>query len=232
MNLDDLKNIDLKNIDVKELVQKLKDSEYLKDKKFLTKFGIYFGSILLFLIIYYAFVNPKVKFQKERINIMLENEKQITVLGENIIKLNNRIKEIQPEYDKKSKLFHSQKEVEGLYQNISNFASSNNLNIINLNKEDAVPISAALAGASNQGQNNDNNQNTGNNQNQNVAYFKIPVSFEITGNYLGYLKFRRALAQSNKVINFDMEKISIVKGAGINSVGTISIVGLPDEYKK
>jgi len=231
MNLDDLKNIDLKNIDVKELVQKLKDSEYLKDKKFLTKFGIYFGSILLFLIIYYAFVNPKVKFQKERINIMLENEKQITVLGENIIKLNNRIKEIQPEYDKKSKLFHSQKEVEGLYQNISNFASSNNLNIINLNKEDAVPISGALAGASNQGQNNDNNQNTGNNQNQNVAYFKIPVSFEITGNYLGYLKFRRALAQSNKVINFDMEKISIVKGAGINSVGTISIVGLPDEYK-
>ena len=231
MNLDNLKNIDLKNIDVKELVQKLKDSEYLKDKKFLTKFGIYFGSILLFLIIYYAFVNPKVKFQKERINIMLENEKQITVLGENIIKLNNRIKEIQPEYDKKSKLFHSQKEVEGLYQNISNFASSNNLNIINLNKEDAVPISGALAGASNQGQNNDNNQNTGNNQNQNVAYFKIPVSFEITGNYLGYLKFRRALAQSNKVINFDMEKISIVKGAGINSVGTISIVGLPDEYK-
>ena len=164
---------------------------------------------------------------------MLENEKQITVLGENIVKLNNRIKEIQPEYDKKSKLFHSQKEVEGLYQNISNFASSNNLNIINLNKEDAIPISGAGAGAgaSNQGQNNDNNQNTGNNQNQNVAYFKIPVSFEITGNYLGYLKFRRALAQSNKVINFDMEKISVVKGAGINSVGTISIVGLPDEYK-
>ena len=230
MNLDDLKNIDLKNIDIKEIVQKLKDSQYLKDKKFLTKFGIYFGSILLFLIIYYAFVNPKVKFQKERINIMLENEKQITVLGENIVKLNNRIKEIQPEYDKKSKLFHSQKEVEGLYQNISNFASSNNLNIINLNKEDAIPISGAGA-ASNQGQNNDNNQNTGNNQNQNVAYFKIPVSFEITGNYLGYLKFRRALAQSNKVINFDMEKISVVKGAGINSVGTISIVGLPDEYK-
>lgn len=229
MNLDDLKNIDVKNIDVKELVQKLKDSEYLKDKKFLTKFGIYFGSILLFLIIYYAFVNPKVQFQKERISIMLENEKQITVLGENIVKLNNRIKEIQPEYDKKSKLFHSQKEVEGLYQNISNFASSNNLNIINLNKEDAVPISGAVA--SNQGQNNDNNQNTGNNQNQNVAYFKIPVSFEITGNYLGYLKFRRALAQSNKVINFDMEKISVVKDAGINSVGTISIVGLPDEYK-
>ena len=105
---------------------------------------------------------------------MLENEKQITVLGENIVKLNNRIKEIQPEYDKKSKLFHSQKEVEGLYQNISNFASSNNLNIINLNKEDAIPISGASA--SNQGQSGNNDQNTGSDQNQNVAYFRIPVS--------------------------------------------------------
>ena len=229
MNLDNLKNIDLKNIDIKELVQKFKESEYFKDKKFLTKFAIYFGSILFFLIIYYAFVNPKVQFQKERINIMLENEKQITILSENIVKLNNRIKEIQPEYDKKSKLFHSQKEVEGLYQNISNFASNNNLNIINLNKEDAIPISGAAA--SKQVQSNNNEQNTENNQNQNVAYFRIPVSFEITGNYLGYLKFRRALAQSNKVINFDREKITVVKNAGINSVGTISIVGLPDEYK-
>ena len=225
MNLDNLKNID-----IKELLQKFKQSEYLKDKKFLTKFGIYSGSILLFLIIYYVFVNPKVQYQKERINIMKENEKQIIVLGENIVKLKTRIKEIQPEYDKKSKLFHSQKEVEGLYQNISNFASNNNLNIINLNKEEAIPISRGAT--SDQNQNNNNEQNAGNNQNQNVAYFRIPVSFEITGNYLGYLKFRRALAQSNKVINFDREKISVVKDAGINSVGTISIVGLPDEYKK
>ena len=61
--------------------------------------------------------------------------------------------------------------------------------------------------------------------------FKIPVSYEISGNYLGYLKFRRLLAKSNKVINFDKEEIKVVKGGGINSIGTLSIVGLPDEYK-
>ena len=44
MNLSELKNIDLKNIDVKDLVEKLKNNDLLKDKKFLTKFGIYFGS--------------------------------------------------------------------------------------------------------------------------------------------------------------------------------------------
>ena len=124
-----------------------------------------------------------------------------------------RIKKLQPEYDKKSKLFHSQKEVEGLYQNISDFASTNSLNIINLNKENPVPITSGK-------------------KKKNVAYFKIPVSYEISGNYLGYLKFRRALAKSNKVINFDREQITVVQGTGIKSVGTLSIVGLPDEYKK
>ena len=48
MKLDELKNLDLKNIDVKDLLEKLKKNEIFKDKKFLTKFGIYFGSIMLF----------------------------------------------------------------------------------------------------------------------------------------------------------------------------------------
>ena len=212
MNLSELKNIDLKNIDVKDLIEKLKNNELLKDKKFLTKFGIYFGSIMLFFIIYYAFISPKVNAQKLRINVMLQNEQQTAVFKQEIIGIKANIEKLQPEYDKKSKLFHSQKEVEGLYQNISNFASMNSLNIINLNKENPVPISPGKNA-------------------KKVAYFKIPVSYEITGNYLGYLKFRRALAKSNKVINFDREQITVVEGAGIKSVGTLSIVGLPDEYK-
>ena len=59
------------------------------------------------------------------------------------------------------------------------------------------------------------------------------VTFEIKGNYLGYLKFRRALASSTKVINFDKEEIDVIKDAQgqVIAKGTISIVGLPDEYK-
>ena len=77
MKLDELKNLDLKNIDVKDLLEKLKKNEIFKDKKFLTKFGIYFGSIMLFLIIYYVFINPKVEAQKERIEIMLQDSTRV-----------------------------------------------------------------------------------------------------------------------------------------------------------
>ncbi len=41
MNLSELKNIDHKNIDVKDLIEKLKNNDLLKDKKFLTKFGTF-----------------------------------------------------------------------------------------------------------------------------------------------------------------------------------------------
>ena len=64
-------------------------------------------------------------------------------------------------------------------------------------------------------------------------YYKIPVDYEIKGNFLSYLKFRRALSKSQKVINFDKEEITTIAEmqGQILSKGTLSIVGLPDEYK-
>ena len=71
MNLDALKNMD-----VNDLLEKLKgQSHLLKDKKLLTKVGLGFGSILIFLVIYYGFVNPKVQEQKIKIAEMKENQK-------------------------------------------------------------------------------------------------------------------------------------------------------------
>ena len=230
MNLDALKNMD-----VNDLLEKLKgQSHLLKDKKLLTKIGLGAGSILIFLIIYYGFVNPLVLEQKIKLAEMNENKNNITTFGENIIKLNQVIKKIQPEFEKNSKLFHSAEEVEGLYQNISNFAISNGLNIINLKVQEKKPVMKKIQQSQDQSQEQLQEQQN-NQQDPNapqVEYFKIPVAFEIQGNYLGYLKFRRALSKSNKVINFDNEKITVNDKGGISSKGTLSIVGLPGQYDK
>jgi Tfp pilus assembly protein PilO len=230
MNLDALKNMD-----VNDLLEKLKgQSHLLKDKKLLTKVGLGLGSILIFLIIYYGFVNPLVQEQNIKLAEMNENKNNITTFGENIIKLNQVIKKIQPEFEKNSKLFHSAEEVEGLYQNISNFAISNGLNIINLKVQEKKPVMKKIQQSQDQSQEQSQEQQN-NQQDPNapqVEYFKIPVAFEIQGNYLGYLKFRRALSKSNKVINFDNEKITVNDKGGISSKGTLSIVGLPGEYDK
>ena len=222
----------LKNMDVNELLGKLKNqSDIFKDKKLMIKLGTGLGSILIFLIIYYGFVNPVVKEQKIKIAEMNDFQDKIVSFTENMVQLNQTIKQLQPEYDKNSKLFHSAKEVEGLYQNISNFAISNGLNILNLKVQDPIPVLKKGGQATDPNQDSNQSQNLAN-TNSNVEYFKIPVSFEIEGNYLGYLKYRRALSRSKKVINFDTEKVNINDKGGITSKGTLSIVGLPDEYNK
>ena len=234
MNLDAIKNLD-----IKDLLSKFKGGGgILDDKKLLVKFGIGFGSILLFLIIYYAFVSPIVKNQEIKINEMNDNNEKITEYTENIINLKKLVKKIEPEFIKSSKLFHNKKEVEDLYQNISKFAMSNGLTIINIKKNEPKAVMGKQATQSTEI--NQDNQNQDNQDNQvvndpNLAkplYYKIPVSYKIKGNYLGYLKFRRALSKSNKVINFDLETITVEKETGlILSEGTISIVGLPNEYE-
>ena len=68
---------------------------------------------------------------------------------------------------------------------------------------------------------------------KNVAYYLIPVDFEIDGNFIGYIKFKRALSLSNKMLNFDKESIQVVKGDSTGTIkvkGTLTIVGLPDEF--
>ena len=213
----------LKNLDVKDLIEKLKSgggSGLLKEKKTLIKFGSIGGAILIFLIIYYVFVSPVISAQEERLDIMNENQSKVDEYLSNINTLEARVKELEPRYKKSSKLFHSKKEVEDLYQNISNYAMTNGLSIINIKKGEPEPA----GGAENSWENTEDQQ---------ALYYKIPVNYKIQGNYLGYLKFRRALSKSSKVINYDKETITVdAKSGTIVSEGTISIVGLPDEYNE
>jgi len=65
---------------------------------------------------------------------MNENKIKIEEFKNNITTLKGAVKNLEPEYEKNSKLFHSKKEVEDLYQNISKFALINGLSITNLKK--------------------------------------------------------------------------------------------------
>ena len=223
----------LKNIDLKDIVAKLK-SGGIADKKLLIQFGVGFGAILIFLIGYYAFVSPKIEAQKADINLMNENKNKIEEFKNDIGTLEASVKKLEPEYNKNSKLFHSKKEVEDLYQNISKYALMNGLSITNLKKGEPKGVAGVTPNQSTeQTTENNTDQNLAENpEGQQVMYYKIPVEYEIQGNFLSYLKFRRALSKSQKVINFDKEEINVQKEiqGQILSKGTISIVGLPNEY--
>ena len=212
--------MDLNNINISDLKDKLLQ---IADKKTLIKFGIGFGSIILFLIIYYAVLNPIVKNKKVMLDDMTLKQTEISTFNNEIIDFTKRIKKLEPKYKENSTLFHSKAEVEGLYLSLSKYAGVNGLVISKIGKQKPKPVLKEDVSEDTPDKLNKNN----------VSYYKIPVNYEIRGNFLGYIKFKRELARSNKMLNFEKEAIKIVqsdKTGAIVATGVLTIVGMTDEF--
>ena len=212
--------MDLKNLKIDDIKAKILS---MADKKTLIKFGIGIGSIVFFLIIYYSILNPIVQTKKVKLEEML-NKKDEIVKFEKEIKTNKaKIKKIKPDYLKHSTLFHSKAEVEGLYQSLSQHAGINGLVISKIEKKDPI---AMYAGSGKKKKKKKKSK-------KNIAYYKIPVNFEIKGSFLGYIKFKRAVSLSRKMLNFDKETVQLVKGDATGAIvakGVLTIVGLTNEF--
>lgn len=221
MDLNELKNLNMDDLKAKVLA--------FADKKTLIKIGVSLGSIIVFLIIYYSILNPIVNAKKAKIDDMNLKQQEITKFNNDIKKAKRRIKKLTPEYEKYSTLFHSKAEVEGLYQSLSQFAGENGLVISKIQKGKPVAVSKAAALASGKKKKKTKEKTS----KKSVAYYTIPVTFEISGNFIGYIKFKRAISLSNKMLNFDKETIKVVKGNTTGTIkvsGTLTIVGLADDF--
>ena len=232
----DLKNInlDLKNINIESIKSKI----LAIDKKILIKYGIGFGSVVFFLIIYYAILKPIVNKKKLQIDDMLTKQEETRVFNQEIKSAKAKIKKLTPAYENYSTLFHTKAEVEDLYETLSVYAGQNNLVISKIQKGKLKPVGKAAAIASTQKKKKKKKKKSKKKKvnltnKKNIAYYKIPVNFQIKGNFLGYIKFKREVAMSQKMLNFDKESIKVIKGDTTSTVvvsGTLTIVGLPDEF--
>ena len=234
MNLKiDLKNIDLKNISLEDIKSKLKRVE----KKTWIKVGVSVGAVIIFLIIFYGVLNPIVNNKKAQLDNMNKKKEETQKIIQDIKIKKKKIKKMKPEYDQYSTLFHSRAEVEGLYQTLSEYAAINNLVISKIEKSEIKEVTkdAALALASGGDKKKKKKKKKKKNKTASaVAYYTIPVQFQIDGSFLGYIKFKRQLSLSQKMLNFDKESIKVVKGkdstGAISVTGTLTIVGLADDF--
>ena len=231
----DLKSIssDLKSINLESVKAKIKSI----DKKILIKFGIGFLSVIIFLIIYYAVLSPIVEKKKAQLDNMQKKQAEITKMNQEIKASKAKIKKLTPRYEQYSTLFHSKAEVEGLYETLSEFAGINNLVISKIEKGKPKAVTKASAIASTdtkkKKKKRKRKKKVDTSVKKNIAYYRIPVNFQIKGNFLGYIKFKRQVAMSQKMLNFDKETIKVIKGDTTSTVvvnGVLTIVGLPDEF--
>jgi len=212
----------LKDMDVKDLLSKLKGSqEIFSDKKMLTKFGIIFGAIVIFLIIYYAYLNPMFQKQNEQIEDMMYNETETNRMLEAEADLEAKIKNLEPQFNEKTSLFHTNAEFEDFMMTMNDIASKYGLSVDDIHRKEKVPVY-------------DQNTDTQNTEGQNSGtplYFTLPVTWKISGTYLGYLKYRREISRTKKHIHFHKETIVVQENARPGEIlaeGTISIVQLPN----
>ena len=224
-------NIDLKNLNVEDIKAKIIQ---FADKKTLIKVGISAGAIILFLVIYYAILNPIVNKKKIQLNEMNKMKEETSKFVAEIKSKKSKLKKLTPEYEKYSTLFHTRAEVEGLYETLSYYAGLNNLVISKIEKQDIKGVSKADALAEASGKKKKKKtKKTKKKKASTMAYYKIPVNFEIDGNFLGYIKFKRALSLSRKMLNFDKESIQVIKGdttGAIKVKGVLTVVGLSGDF--
>ena len=84
MDLNELKNLNMDDLKAKILA--------FADKKTLIKIGISLGSVIIFLIIYYAVLNPIVKEKKAQITDMNTKQEEIVKFNNEIISVKRKIK--------------------------------------------------------------------------------------------------------------------------------------------
>ena len=163
----------LKDMDVKDLLDKFKGSQVFDDKKMLTKFGIIFGSVIIFLIFYHFWFNPKIIQPQKGEIVKMENMKIDTAkMIENEGKLNTKIKNLKPKFDEQTSLFHSDAEFDNLMTIMTKTAKEYGLSVDEMISGEQVPVY---------------DQSTGNTSGENLgtlSYYTLPVTWKITEHIL------------------------------------------------
>ena len=215
----------LKNMDVKDLLAKLKDLKgqaIFADKKILTKFGIIFSSIIIFLFIYHFWLSPEIlQPQKKKMTEMNRMKAETDRMIEGKADLLNQIKVLEPEFNEKTSLFHTNAEFENFMMTMEGLAKKYGLSVDEIIREERSPVY-------NQ---NTTDQNTDTQNSMQPLYYSLPITWKISGTYLGYLKYRWEISRTKKHVHFHKETISVKENARPGEIlaqGKISIVQLPD----
>ena len=199
-------NIDFKNLKIEDIKEKLLKSA---DKKTLIKIGIGVGAVIIFLIIYYAVLIPIVNKKKKQLDDMNKKKQETTELIQKIKSKQKKIDKLKPRYEQYSTLFHSKAEVEGLYNTLSVFAGENDLVISKIEKKEIQQITKAAAlesvtKKSKKKKKKKKRKKKGDEiKKENVAYYTIPVDFEITGNFMICNDHKN---KTNKMLKYDIKE--------------------------
>jgi len=136
-------------------------------------------------------------------NALLKNNEFIG-LEKKLSKQSDLLKTAKSSLNNKMGLFLNEQEIEKFYEEISNLSLKKQMTMKSLIRGETILI--------------DDKKN-----NSTVEQYKVSVSYELEGSFSNYLAIRKDLANLEKVIIFEEEKIIRSNNKGIIATGTISV---------
>ena len=178
------------------------------------------GVILIVFLIYFLIFRPKLIEQKEQLAKKENYQKELVQLQSNIKKQQKRLATINKQFSGKVKLFHTDAEVEGLYETLSTLALEYKLTVSKLERDKEIPVYKTT---------NNSENNNPKNENKQIDYYKILVKYQVTGNYLRYMNFKESIANMDKIVHFEKEEIKVIpkKKGIVVADGVLSVIRLP-----
>ena len=205
------------NLDLGALVKGLfsKDQKGGKGKKAQSPFlrHIIIGVLIFLAVIAYIFLvhlpgQKEIREKQAMINSIGQIKEEIVFLDERISEKRQEKQEAENRFEELSRLFHDKQEVEELYSNMSMLALNYNMLVESVEKGQEVPVFSEKSNSGCSVQNEENNTDQSVTKKE-VAFYKIEVNFELSGDYEMYTFFRSDLAQLKKYVNIERETITV-----------------------
>tara|TARA_B100000795_G_scaffold243503_1_gene207449 strand:+ start:528 stop:1310 length:783 start_codon:yes stop_codon:yes gene_type:complete len=195
--------------------------------------------IALYVYLVYLPTQEDLRIKNKKIAQIESIKFEIDDLSVNIEQIQKELIIAQAEYERRSTLFYTDKELEDLYGQISLLAMKNKLTITKIEKGIERPIFSEGNCSNNSIYSEDefldeeqffDEEMEGEGMLQNVGYYDFSVNLEITGNYTQFTNFRNGLAQLNKIVNINKETITVEsesKGGDVKVAMIIATYRLP-----
>ena len=217
------------NMDVGEFFKNLFKKKESKDntsatssEKIKSKTPIMIGGailiILIVFLIYFFIFRPKIIEKKEQLLKKENYQKELIQLESQLQKQQEYLNNINEKFTGKVKLFHTDAEVEELYETLSTLALEYKLTVSKLERGKETPVYKP-----------NNSSNNDKNENKQIEYYKILVKYQVTGNYLRYMNFKESIANMDKIVHFEKEEIKVMpkKKGIVIADGILSVIRLP-----
>ena len=152
---------------------------------------------------------------KEDISALERKYKKIAIMRNEIAQINGRLdieevllQERRREYEKITRIFHSESELEELYESISKLAIRFGLKVVGFSRKQPEAIYEVIT------------KKKKKNSDKKITHYKMKVNIDMSGNYFSYMKLRTGLAELQKAVNTEEETINMdsENGGGIVKV--------------